>query len=61
MKGIFWSLPLAWLVLFSFPIEREVECGEGGRQMGWWMLIWVVVIVGTPTILWFLLPEKERK
>jgi hypothetical protein len=29
--------------------------------MGWWMLFWVVVIVGTPTVLWFLLPEKGRE
>jgi hypothetical protein len=25
--------------------------------MGWVMLFWVVVIVGVPTVLWFLLSE----
>jgi hypothetical protein len=29
--------------------------------MGWWMLIWVFVIVGTPTVLWFLLSEERRE
>lgn len=29
--------------------------------MGWWMLFWVAVIVGTPTVLWFLLAEKRRE
>jgi predicted MFS family arabinose efflux permease len=38
--------------------------------MGWVMLFWVVVIVGVPTVLWFLLlengwpsrlPDAERK
>jgi len=27
--------------------------------MGWVMLFWVSVIVGVPTVLWFLLPEEE--
>lgn len=27
--------------------------------MGWTMLIWVAVIVGVPTVLWFLLSERE--
>jgi len=26
--------------------------------MGWMMLFWVSVIVGVPTVLWFLLPEE---
>ena len=26
--------------------------------MGWGMLFWVSVIVGVPTVLWFLLPEE---
>jgi predicted MFS family arabinose efflux permease len=29
--------------------------------MGWVMLFWVVVIVGVPTVLWFLLHEDRRK
>ena len=28
--------------------------------MGWMMLFWVVVIVGVPTVLWFLLSEPRR-
>jgi len=27
--------------------------------MGWVMLFWVSVIVGVPTVLWFLLPEDD--
>jgi predicted MFS family arabinose efflux permease len=27
--------------------------------MGWIMLFWVVVIVGVPTVLWFLLSEPR--
>ncbi len=31
--------------------------------MGWVMLFWVVVIVGVPTVVWFLISEdgKERR
>jgi len=28
--------------------------------MGWVMLFWVVVIVGVPTVLWFLMGEPPR-
>jgi predicted MFS family arabinose efflux permease len=28
--------------------------------MGWVMLFWVFVIVGVPTVLWFLLSEPGR-
>ncbi len=28
--------------------------------MGWVMLFWVVVIVGVPTVLWFLLSENGQ-
>jgi len=37
----------------------RVFVGRGARQMGWVMLFWVSVIVGVPTVLWFLLPEEE--
>jgi hypothetical protein len=37
----------------------RVSIGRGARQMGWVMLFWVSVIVGVPTVLWFLLPEEE--
>lgn len=28
--------------------------------MGWEMLFWVAVIVGVPTVLWFLLSDPRR-
>jgi len=39
------------------PLLR-VLIGRGAGQMGWVMLFWVSVIVGVPTLLWFLLPEE---
>ena len=29
--------------------------------MGWMMFFWVVLIVGVPTVLWFLLFEQRRE
>jgi hypothetical protein len=44
----------------SFTHGRESGNGEEGRGMGWVMLFWVFVIVGVPTVLWFLLSEPGR-